>query len=123
MFLKIPQYPQENTCFGVSFNKIGQLLFETAIFSAGELFTKKISIEELLFQSRYFCTASTVSGKLYDRKTNSLYYLLFPESCFFRAATFLKDATFYSIYLFRRAAFLQDTFSEELIFHTDLFVK
>ena len=35
--------------------------------------------------------------------------------------TFSKDATFYSIYLFRRTPFLQDTFSEELIFHTDLF--
>ena len=32
------------------------------------------------------------------------YYLLFPESCLFRVATFSKDVTFYSI-LFRRAFF------------------
>ena len=28
-----------------------------------------------------------------------------------------------SIYLFRKASFLQDTFSEKLTFHTDLFVS
>ena len=36
----------------------------------------------------------------------------------FRATTFSKDATFYSSYLFRRATFLQHTFSEELLFHS-----
>ena len=41
-----------------------QLLFGTAIFSE-ELFRIKISKKKLLFQSRYFCTASTFSEKLY----------------------------------------------------------
>ena len=44
-----------------------QLLFGTAIFSE-ELFRIKISKKELLFQSRYFCTASTFSEKLYFGK-------------------------------------------------------
>ena len=46
----------------------GQLLFGTATFLAGELFRIKISTEELLFPSRYFCTASTFSEKLHFRK-------------------------------------------------------
>ena len=41
-----------------------QLLFGTATFSE-ELFRIKISKKELLFQNRYFCTASTFSKKLY----------------------------------------------------------
>ena len=44
-----------------------QLLFGTAIFSE-ELFRIKMSKKELLFQSRYFCTASTFSKKLYFGK-------------------------------------------------------
>ena len=40
-------------------SSLWQLLFGTAIFSE-ELFRKKISKKELLFQSRYFCTASTL---------------------------------------------------------------
>ena len=40
-----------------------QLLFGIAFFSE-ELLRIKISKKELLFQSRYFCTASTFSGKL-----------------------------------------------------------
>ena len=39
---------------------LGQLLFEVAIFLAEELLTKKMSTEELLFQSRYFCTAVVI---------------------------------------------------------------
>ena len=56
--------------------------------------------------------------KLIIQKSNTLYYLLFSKSSFFRAAAFSKDAAFYSIYVFRRPAFLQLTFSEELIFHS-----
>ena len=97
------------------------LLFRTAIFS---LFRIKISKKELLFQSRYFCTVSTFSEKLYFgkklifQKSNIPHCLLFLESCFFRAPIFSKDGTFCSSYLFRRATFLQHTFSEKLLFHS-----
>ena len=109
------------------FLKIGgslqQLLFGTATFSE-ELFKIKISKKELLFQSRYFYTASAFSEKLHlgkkliFQKSNIPLYLLFLESCHFRATAFSKDATFYSRYLFRRATFLQHTFSKELLFHS-----
>ena len=45
------------------------LLFGEAIFLAEELFRIKISIEELLVQSRYFCIASTFSGEQHFRKS------------------------------------------------------
>ena len=87
-------------------------IFAIAIFSE-ELFKIKISKKELLFQSRYFYTASTFSEKLHlgkkliFQKSNIPHYLLFLESCHFRAAAFSKDATF----------------SEELLFYNILFQK
>ena len=56
----------------VRFMRIGsslrQLLFGTVLFFSEKLFRIKISKKELLFQSRYFCTASTFSEKLYFGK-------------------------------------------------------
>ena len=49
-------------------SSLRQLLFRKTIFSE-ELFTIKISKKELVFQSRYFCTASTFSEKLHFGKT------------------------------------------------------
>ena len=83
-------------------SSLWQFLFGTAVFS---LFKIKISKRDF-------------SEKLIFQKSNILHYLLFLESCFFRAATFSKDGTFYSSYLFRRATFLQHAFSEELLFHS-----
>ena len=48
---------------------LGQLHFEIAIFLAEELLRKKISTDKLLFQGRYFCTASTSLGKLHVGKS------------------------------------------------------
>ena len=48
---------------------LGQLVFETAIFWQKNYLEKKISTEELLFQSRYFCTSSTFSGKIHFGKS------------------------------------------------------
>ena len=95
-----------------------QLLFGTAIFFGR---TKKISKKELLFQS--FLTALTFSEKLYFGKNyfsenHFPHYLLFLESCLFRAITFSKGTSFYNSYLFRRATFLQHTSSEELLFYS-----
>ena len=47
-------------------SSLWQLLSATAVFS---LFGIKISKKELLFQSRYFCTASTFSEKVYYGKS------------------------------------------------------
>ena len=101
-------------------SSLWQLLFGTAFFP---LFWIKISKKELLIQSRYFCTVSTFPEKLHFgksyifHKSNISHYLLFLDSCPFRAATLSKYGTFYSSYLFKRATFLQHTFSEELLFH------
>ena len=48
-------------------SSLRHLLFGNTILSE-ELFRIKISKKELLFQSRYFCTASTFSEKLYFGK-------------------------------------------------------
>ena len=42
-----------------------QLLFGTTTFLAEELLTVKISMENLFFQSRYFCTASAFFEKVH----------------------------------------------------------
>ena len=105
-------------------SSLGQLLFGTAAFLAKELFRKKISTEELVFRSRYFCTASTISEELHFvkkrifQKSNIPHYPLFLESYLFRAATFSKDVTFYSSYFLRGATYLQHNFLEELLFHS-----
>ena len=76
-------------------SSLWQLLFGTAVFS---LFRIKIYKKELFFQSRYFCTISTFLEKKEKifKKSNIPYYLFFLESCFFKAAAFSKDDTFYS---------------------------
>ena len=50
-------------------SSLEQLLFGTANFLAEELFRIKICIEELLFRSWYFCTASAFSEELYLGKS------------------------------------------------------
>ena len=57
------------------------------------------------------CYNSNVWKKLIFQKSNIPHYLLFLESCLFKRANFSKDATFYSSYHFRKATFLQHTFS------------
>ena len=101
----------------------GSYLSEQLIFLE-ELFRIRISKNELLFQSRYFCTASTFSQKSYifektDFSENHFpYYLLFLESCLFRATTFSKYATFIGSCLFGRVTFFQHSFSGELLFQS-----
>ena len=57
---------------------LGQLLFGTTIFLAEELFRIKISTEELIFQSRYFSTASPFSGKLHKANISEKQYSVLP---------------------------------------------
>ena len=92
-------------------SSLGQLIVGRATFLVEGLLRIKISTEELLFRSRYFCTTSTFSEKLHFGKkpffyeNNIPYYPLFLESYFFRVATFSKDVIFHSSYLFRIATF------------------
>ena len=94
----------------------------------------KISTEELVFRTRYFCAASTFQNssfsakllphkrhffkaatfleKLIFQKSNIPNHLNFLKSCFFKALTFSKDLTFHSI-----------NFSEELLIYNMLFQK
>ena len=62
---------------------------------------------------------ATFWKKMIFQKSNIPHHLLFLKSCLFKVATFSKDSTFYSSYLFRRATFLQNTLSEELLFHSN----
>ena len=74
-------------------------------------------MKQILLYSICLFGKATFWKKLIFQKSNIPHYLLFLDSCLFIATTFSKDATFYSSYLFRRAAFLQHTFAEELLFH------
>ena len=52
-------------------SSLGQSHYKTATFLTEGIFRIKISIEELLFRTRYFCTASTFSDELhFGKKTN-----------------------------------------------------
>ena len=73
--------------------------FEAGSSAQHQLFQKKARFwKRLLFQ-----------------KSEIPHYLLFLES--YLLISFSSIATFYSSYIFRRASFLQHTFSEELLFH------
>ena len=90
-------------------SSLRQLLFGTAIFSE-ELFRTKI-----LKKSYFFIVGTSAQHQPFqksyilektDFSENQLpHYLLFLESCLFRATTFSKYATFCRSYLFRRATF------------------
>ena len=107
-FFRIASFPGRKFSGGGS---LQQLLFGTAIFSE-ELFF------QVLLHSINLFRKAILWKKLIFQKINFRIFVLFLESCFFRATTFSKDATFYSSCLFRRATFLQHTFSEELLFHS-----
>ena len=95
-----------------------QLLFGTATFLAEELFRLKISTEELLFRSSYFCKASTFSEELhFGKKAN------FSENQYAALHIFFWRANFLEWLLFQKLSSLAATFSEELLFYNILFQK
>ena len=104
-------------------SSLPQLLSGTAIFLE-ELFRIKISKKELPFQSSYFCTASIFSEKPHFGKKLIFQKMNFRITYFFWRAVLLEQLLFQkappsnSSYLFRRATFLQHSFSEELLFHS-----
>ena len=85
----------------------GQLLFGTATFLAEELLRIKISTAELLFPSRYFCTASTFSEKLHFGKKH-FRKAIFRITYFFWRATFLERLLFQKILPSMAAQFSQE---------------
>ena len=92
-----------------------QLLFGTVFFSQ-DLFRIKISKKELLFQSRYFCTASTFSEKPHFVKK-----LIF-EKINFRITYFFQRAVYLEKLLFQKTLpSIAATFLEELLFYNILF--
>ena len=92
---------------------LGQLLFGTTIFLAEELFRIKISTEELIFQSRYFSTASPFSGKLHKANISEKQYSALP--------TFSGELPFQSGHVFKRCRLLQHSFQKSCFFTTYYF--
>ena len=101
---------------------LGQLLFETAIFWWKNCLEKKISTEELLFKSRYFCTSSTFLGKLHLEKadnTETQYSYFFWKAAFLERPLFQKTLPY-------KILFQRSYFTATLLFHsynTYLFVS
>ena len=69
-------------------SSLRQLSFGTATFFADQLFRIKISIPELLFRSRYFCTASTFWKSYILKKAD------FSEKQYSALTTFSGELTF-----------------------------
>ena len=72
-------------------SSLRQLFFGTATFFADEMFRIKISIPELLFRNRYFCTASTFLKK---KKSYILKKADFSEKQYSALPTFSGELTF-----------------------------
>ena len=102
---------------------LGQFLFGTATFLEEELLRMKMSVEDLLFQSRFFCTESQVfllhfGKRRIFQKSNIPHYLFFLERHLFRAAIAEK------VYFFKRCYLLQQLpFFRSAIFYDMLFQK
>ena len=97
-------------------SSLGYLLFGTVTFLAKELFRIKICTEELLFWSRYLCTASTISEELHFGKKR-----IFQKS---NITVFFWRVVFSESLLFQKTlSSIAATFSEELLFYNILFQK
>ena len=98
-------------------SSLWQLLSATAIFS---LFSIKISKKELLllFQSRYFCTVSTFSEKVYSVLPTFSGELPFWSGYFFKRRYLLKQLLFQRSYIFITNFFRRVTLSQLRFFST-----
>ena len=70
-FFRIPNFSERNfysSHFLIIGSSLGQLLFGTVTFLPEELLNIKITTEELLCRSRYFCAASAFSEELHFQK-------------------------------------------------------
>ena len=65
-----------------------------------DIYKRTAFLKEVPLHSINFFRKATFLEKLIFQKSNNTHYLLFLDSCLFRAATVSKDATFYSTYLF-----------------------
>ena len=119
----------ENSHFfaGVSFSE--QLLFQsetsteqpfrkplTAVVFRGSYFFRRNYLGQRYLKKNYVIKAGTSAQHQPFQKSNIPDYLLFLESCLFRAAIFSKDATFYSSYIFRRVIFYNILFQKSDFF-------
>ena len=105
-------------------SSLKHLLFGTATALVEQLFRTKINIYGKSTFSKHSCTASTFSEELRFGKSYFFIKTIFWITYYFWRATFLERLHFqkglFSIasYLFRRANFLQLTFSGELLIHS-----
>ena len=98
-----------------------QISFIFGETTSSRFFRLTTSTQQLLLRDSYFYRTAVVFfffPFLHFSENQFPHYLLFLESCIFRATTVSKGITFYISYLFRRATFLPLTFSEELLFHS-----
>ena len=92
-FFRNPLF-QSETSIEQPLTSLGQLLFRTATFLAGDLFRIKIFTEILLFRSRKICTASTFSEEQHFGKSQFFRRAIFRITYFFWSATFLERLLF-----------------------------
>ena len=117
-------------------------MLEQLQFWWGNLIRIKISTEELLFKSSYFCNAKTFSEQiLFNKGTSSKKYFLrtdtFQQRYFFKRNTFSEQLTFWKKLIFQKTdirithyvLFLERhfvrvaTLSKDLIFHNSYFFR
>ena len=106
---------EEEVLYGNCFSELlffSEKLLRIKISKKSNFFKAGTSTPHQLIQKSYILEKTDYSENQFP------HYLLFLESCLFRASTFSKDAAFYKSYLFRRATFLQHTFWEEWLFHS-----
>ena len=84
-----------------------EVLFQNSYF-----FNKGTSSKEVLFQNRYFLEKANFWKRQYSAST------IFSGKLLFQSGYLYKRTHFQQQQLFRRATFSQNTFSEEVLFHS-----
>ena len=112
------QPPLENGYFFKTVTFRNSYLLGGGIAQNKDIYRRPTFSKQVLLHSINFFRRDSFWKKLNFQKSNTLYYLLFMESCLSRASIFSKDLTIYSSWLFRGATFSQHAFLEELLFHS-----
>ena len=110
----IEQQPLENRYFYSAVTFRNSYLLGGGIVQNRDIYRRATFSKQILLHSINFFWRTIFWKKQVFHKSNIPHYLFFLDICFFRVATFSRDATFYNSYLFRRATFLQHFFPELL---------
>ena len=92
--------------------------FGTATFLVEEFFRIQLSSEEVLFQSRYFCTASTFSEEPHFGKCQFFRKAVFCVTCSFWKSTFSQRLLFQ-----KKLPSIETTFLQELHFQNSYYFR